>query len=99
VIVLATGLLAGSITAFCGPIAFLGLATPHVARALIRTGDHRRLMPCTILLGASLALACDLVVRNAGAGRGLPLNAVTSLLGAPVVVWVLLAGRRWSRSS
>lgn len=98
-IVLVTGLLAGSITAFCGPVAFLGLATPHIARAFIRTGDHRRLMTATILMGVVLALFCDLLVRGNGPGHALPLNAITSLLGAPVVLWVLLAGRRWARST
>lgn len=93
----ATGLLAGSITAFCGPIAFLGLAVPHVARAFLRTADHRVLMPATILLGVVLALGCDLVVRGPGTEMMLPLNAVTSLLGAPVVLWVLLSGRKWAR--
>ncbi len=93
----ATGLLAGSITAFCGPIAFLGLAVPHVARAFLRTADHRALMPATIFLGVVLALGCDLVVRGAGTEVMLPLNAVTSLLGAPVVLWVLLSGRKWAR--
>lgn len=94
-----TGLLAGSITAFCGPIAFLGLATPHVARGLFRTSDHARLMPATVLCGAVLALACDLVARLPGTAASLPLNAVTSLLGAPVVAWVLLSGRRWARAA
>lgn len=93
-----TGLLAGTITAFCGPIAFLGLATPHVARGLCRTSDHTTLMPVTILTGAVLALACDLVVKLP-VNTGLPLNAVTSLLGAPVVAWVMLSGKRWVRSS
>jgi iron complex transport system permease protein len=90
-----TGLLAGTITAFCGPIAFLGLATPHVARMFIRSNDHRVLMPATILLGMALALGCDLLVRISGAEVPLPLNAVTSLLGAPVVLWVILSGKRW----
>ena len=94
-----TGVLAGTITAFCGPIAFLGLATPHVARAFLRTSDHRALMPGSILLGAVLALGCDLFVRTSASGTLLPLNAVTSLLGAPVVLWVLLRGRKWARTA
>lgn len=92
-----TGLLTAVVTACCGPIAFLGLAVPHVARAFLRTADHRLLMPGTVLMGAVLALACDLVVRVPWGGRVLPLNTVTSLLGAPVVVWVLLSGRNWGR--
>lgn len=91
-----TGLLAGTITAFCGPIAFLGLATPHVARAFVRTSDHRTLLPAAATLGMALGLGCDLVVRLAGTDHALPLNAVTSLLGAPVVLWVLLRGHRWN---
>ena len=92
-----TGLLAGTITAFCGPIAFLGLATPHVARAFLRTNDHAVLMPASILLGCALAIGCDLVVRVSSTDVALPLNAVTSLLGAPVVLWVLLSGKHWAR--
>jgi len=98
-IMLTTGVLAGAITAFCGPIAFLGLATPHVARGLCRTSDHAILMPVTILCGAVLALFCDLLIKLPGASAGIPLNAVTSLLGAPVVAWVLLSGKRWARSA
>lgn len=94
-----TGILAGTVTAFCGPIAFLGLATPHVARGLLRTSDHAPLMPVTMLLGACLALFCDILCRLPSVGGALPLNAVTSLLGAPVVVWVLLHGKRWSRAA
>jgi iron complex transport system permease protein len=94
-----TGILAGTITAFCGPIAFLGLATPHVARGLFRTSDHARLMPATMLCGAVLALLCDLIARLPGLGASIPLNAVTSLLGAPVVAWVLLSGKRWARAA
>lgn len=92
-----TGLLAGTITAFCGPIAFLGLATPHVARAFLRTNDHAVLMPASILLGCALAIGCDVVVRVSSTDVALPLNAVTSLLGAPVVLWVLLSGKHWAR--
>lgn len=94
-----TGVMAGTITAYCGPIAFLGLATPHVARGLFRSGDHSVLMPATILCGAVLALACDLLARLPGVDASLPLNAVTSLLGAPVVAWVLLRGKRWARAA
>lgn len=94
----ATGLLAGTITAFCGPVAFLGLATPHVARAFIRTNDHTALMPASLLLGAALAMGCDLLVRISSTEVSLPLNAVTSLLGAPVVLWVLLSGKHWARA-
>ena len=93
-----TGLLAGTVTAFCGPVAFLGLATPHVARGLCRTSDHAVLLPVTMLTGAALALFCGLLVKLPGVS-GLPLNAVTSLLGAPVVAWVLWSGKRWARTA
>lgn len=100
VILVVTGVLVGVITAFCGPIAFIGVATPHVARGLFRTSDHNTLLPATLLCGACIAVFCDIIVRLPQAqGQALPLNAVTSLLGAPVVAWVLLSGRRWSRAS
>ncbi len=93
-LILATGLMAGACTAFCGPIAFIGLATPHLARALLRSAGHRLVLPGSALCGALLALACDILVRRVD---GLPVNALTSLIGAPVVVWVLWSGRRWAR--
>lgn len=100
VILVVTGVLVGVITAFCGPIAFIGVATPHVARGLFRTSDHNTLIPATLLCGACLSVLCDIIVRMPQVqGQVLPLNAVTSLLGAPVVAWVLLTGRRWSRAS
>lgn len=83
-------LLAGVTTAFCGPIAFLGLAVPHLCRSLLNTSDHRLLMPAVILLGATLALGADVMARLPGSQATLPLNAVTSLIGAPVVIWVIL---------
>lgn len=93
-LIVATGLLAGASTAFCGPIAFIGLASPHLARAVLRSADHRLVLPGSALIGALVALVCDILVRRID---GLPLNAITSLFGAPVVVWVLWSGRRWAR--
>lgn len=93
------GLLASTITAFCGPVAFVGLVTPHVARGILRTTDHLLLLPACLTIGSSLALLCDLLTRLPGVNGNLPLNAVTSLLGAPVVLWVLLQGRNFYRSS
>ncbi|MQA88030.1 MAG: iron chelate uptake ABC transporter family permease subunit [Streptosporangiales bacterium] len=87
---LAASLLAGSVTAFCGPIGFLGLAVPHLARSALGTSDHRVLLPAAVLLGAAVALGCGAVAEV----RALPLNAVTALLGAPVVVAVLVRGSR-----
>jgi iron complex transport system permease protein len=93
-VVVGASLLAGVVTAFCGPIAFIGVAVPHLARGLLRTSDHRVVMPATILAGAIVALAAGLVAQLPGSDASLPLNAVTSLLGAPVVVAVLLRLRR-----
>jgi len=90
----AASLLAGAITAFCGPIGFLGVAVPHIARALLKTSDHRVLVPATILLGAQLALLAQLVALLPGRLGVLPLNAVTALIGAPVVAYVILRSRK-----
>lgn len=89
-----TSLLAGVITAFCGPIAFLGVAVPHLCRVLLHTSDHRVLIPATLLVGGLIALLADLVAGLPGSGAILPLNAVTALLGAPVVVWILVRLRQ-----
>lgn len=92
-IIVSTALLAGSVTAFCGPIGFLGLAVPHICRAIFGTSDHRALIPATILMGSILALVADLIAQVPGSQIVLPLNAVTALIGAPVVVWVILRRR------
>ena len=86
--------LAGCVTAFCGPVAFLGLAVPHICRGLFRTADHRVLVPASVLLGAALALGSDIAAGMPGSDRALPLNAVTALIGAPVVIRVILKSRR-----
>lgn len=83
---LSTTLLAGTVTAFCGPIGFLGLAMPHVARMLWRTSDHRVLMPATALTGAAVLLLCDIVSKT----LALPINSITSLLGIPIVILVVI---------
>lgn len=88
-----TALLAGGVTAFCGPVGFVGVAVPHLARGLFRTSDHRVLLPGTALLGALVALASDLVAQLPGSASVLPLNAVTALLGAPVIIAVILRRR------
>jgi len=92
-IIAGTSLLAGGITAFCGPIGFVGLAVPHLTRALLGTADHRRLLPGACLVGAALLLGCDCLAQLPGSQTTLPINVVTSLLGAPVVLWVVLRGR------
>ncbi|MBK9196792.1 MAG: iron ABC transporter permease [Flavobacteriales bacterium] len=99
VLIAFSGLLASVVTAFCGPVSFIGLATPHVARGLFRTADHRVLIPASIISGTCLALLCDVITRLPGIQGTLPLNAVTSLLGAPVVLWVLWQGRNWYRAA
>ena len=86
---LSTTLLAGTVTAFCGPIGFIGLAMPHVTRMLFRNSDHRVLVPGTVLSGAAMLLLCDLVSKM----FTLPINAITALLGIPIVVWVVLRNK------
>lgn len=86
---LSTTLLAGTVTAFCGPIGFIGLAMPHVTRMLFRNSDHRVLVPGTVLSGAAVLLLCDLVSKL----FTLPINAITALLGIPIVVWVVLRNK------
>lgn len=92
-VIAVVGVLAGAVTAFCGPIAFLGLATPHLARGLWPVTRHLYALPLVALTGAILALMCDLIARSPGSVGVLPLNAVTSLVGAPVVIWVILRNR------
>lgn len=86
---ISTTLLAGTVTAFCGPIGFIGLAMPHVTRMIFKNSDHRVLVPGTILTGASVLLLCDLVSKL----FTLPINAITALLGIPIVVWVVLRNK------
>jgi len=88
--ILSTGLLAGGITAFCGPIAFIGIAVPHLARMLTKSADHRILFPVSGLVGAILLLLCDAIGQLPGSAQTLPINAVTSLIGAPIVIGLVL---------
>ena len=94
ILILATSLLAGGITAFAGPIAFVGLAVPHLTRQLIPTSDHRILLPGVIIFGAGLMLICDTIAQIPGSEYTLPINAITSLVGAPVVIWLLVRKRK-----
>lgn len=93
-IVMATSLLAGSVTAFAGPIAFIGLAVPHLARLLLKSGNHLPLFLTTILCGSAILLLCDVLSQLPGASSVLPINAITSLIGAPVVIWLLVRKRK-----
>ncbi len=93
-VVLCTSLLAGSITAFCGPIGFVGLAVPHIARSIFKTADHKILTPACILIGASICCLCNVLASAPGADYVLPVNAITSLLGAPAVIWIILKQKK-----
>ena len=94
-IILATSLLAGSITAFAGPIAFIGLAVPHIAKMIFHTSSHYILFWGTLLLGATILLICDTVSQMPGNDFTLPINAITSIIGAPIVVWLLVRKRKF----
>lgn len=89
-----SGVLTAIVTAYCGPIIFLGLAVPHLCRAIFQTSDHRILMPACLVMGAALALACNLIARMPGFEGALPVNSVTALIGAPVVASVLFRKRK-----
>lgn len=93
-IMLVTGILVGVITAFCGPIAFLGLAAPHIARFIFKSVDHRIILPATLFTGSLLALICDIIARLPGSDYAIPLNTVCAFMGAPVVIYLILAGRK-----
>lgn len=95
IIILATSILAGSITAFAGPIAFVGLAVPHLIRQVIPVNDHRILLPAVIMGGAILMLVCDIAAQMPGSNYTLPINAITSLIGAPVVIWLLVRKQKF----
>ena len=94
-VIISSGVLVAIVTAYCGPIMFIGLAVPHLARALFRTSDHRLLMPATALSGAALALLCNLIARMPGFEGALPVNSVTALVGAPVIAMVIFRRRKY----
>ena len=93
-IILAASVLAGSITAFAGPIAFVGLAVPHIARQIFNTANHRFLIPAVVLLGAIIMLICDAIAQLPTSDYVLPINAITSIFGAPVVIWLLVRKKK-----
>jgi iron complex transport system permease protein len=95
-IVVATSVLAGSVTAFCGPIAFVGLAVPHLIRLMIPTSEHKLLLPSVIIGGGCLLLFCDILSQLPGNTQILPLNAVTSMIGAPLVIWMVIRNKKVS---
>lgn len=91
--IISAALLTGGVTAFCGPIAFVGLAVPHLVKLLIKSHDHKILIPAVIVGGASLLLFCDILAQLPGATQVLPINAITALIGAPVVIWVIMKNK------
>ena len=93
-IIIATGLLAGGVTAFAGPIAFVGLAVPHFTRLLLHISDHRILIPGVFVTGSILMLICDIIAQVPGVMYTLPINAVTAMIGGPVVIWLLVRKRK-----
>ena len=93
-IIIATSLLAGTITAFTGPIAFIGLAIPHLTRQVFNTSNHKILLPAVFLFGAIVMLVCDSIAQVPNSDYTLPINAITSLVGAPVVIWLLVRKRK-----
>jgi iron complex transport system permease protein len=95
-IILSTSILTGSVTAFCGPIAFVGLAVPHLTKLIIKTHNHRVLLPAVMLSGAGLMLFCDILSQLPGTTYVLPINAITAMIGAPVVIWIVLKAKRVS---
>jgi len=96
IFILISGFLIALGTAFTGPIAFIGLAVPHIARTILRTSNHRLLLPAVVLIGAVLTLGCNFISKLPGYDASLPINAVTSIVGAPIVIWVIIKGRRMS---
>ena len=95
-IILITSLLTGVVTGFCGPIGFIGIAVPHLTRAMFKFADHRILMPASALLGSVVLLGCDIIAQLPGVSLVLPINTVTALLGSPVVIWVIMKRRKLS---
>ncbi len=92
-LILTTSILAGTVTGFCGPIAFIGIAVPHIARSVLGTSDHRILVPASLILGAMLMLACDIIAQLPGSQMSLPINAITALIGSPIVVLVIIKNK------
>ena len=96
---LSTSILAGTVTAFCGPIGFIGIAVPHIARLVWKTSDHRVLVPGVMISGAVILLISDMISQLPGSDRLLPINSVTALIGIPVVVWIVLRNQRFAHLS
>ncbi|MBL7857965.1 MAG: iron ABC transporter permease [Cyclobacteriaceae bacterium] len=93
-IIISACLLTGGVTAFCGPIAFVGLAVPHLTKMIFKTSNHKILIPMVMISGAALLLFCDIVSQLPGSAQVLPINAITAMIGAPVVIWVILRNKK-----
>jgi iron complex transport system permease protein len=93
---ISTSILAGTVTAFCGPIGFIGIAVPHIARLIWRSADHRILIPAVMIIGAIVLLISDMISQLPGTDRLLPINSVTALLGIPVVIWIVVKNQRFA---
>lgn len=98
-IIIIAGILGGIITAFCGPIAFIGIAVPHLTKSIFNKYDHLLLIPFVALVGSGLALICDIISQLPGSDQVIPINVVTSLVGAPVVIWIILQQKKIKHSS
>ena len=92
-IIAVTSILAGAITGFCGPIGFVGIAVPHLTRSFLNTSDHRVLVPSCVLVGAILMLLCDIIAQVPGSQTVLPVNAITAMIGSPIVIWIIVKRR------
>ena len=97
-IIAVTSLLAGSITGFCGPIGFVGIAVPHLTRSFLNTSDHRVLIPSCVLVGGILMLLCDIISQVPGSQTVLPVNAITAMIGSPIVIWIIVKRRNLKSS-
>lgn len=93
-LILTTALLSGGITAFAGPISFVGITVPHIARGLVKDWSHRRLLPLCMLCGSSLLLVCDILSQMPVFNASFPINSITSLVGAPIIIWIMLKNRK-----
>jgi len=98
IVISITAILVGCVTAYCGPIGFIGIAVPHLARVLIASSDHRILLPVTAITGSIVALCADIIAQLPGHATVLPLNAVTALIGSPVIIWFILSRQKHQRS-
>ena len=96
IVIISTSILTGGVTAFCGPIAFVGLAVPHLVRLLMKTSNHKILIPAVFIGGGSLMLLCDILTHVPGSSQILPINAITALVGAPVVIWIIMRNKKIS---